>query len=136
MHDGMGSMMAWMMGLGMLGWVLVIAVLVTILVVLIRLLSGPTPGTDPNRPCSSGCRNCLPPRGLKKLHEVARRVFHQYLRSTGSLNDVIAESDSGRAHSRDFSIEVIHDDLNTIPTARNRLAAVGHRSTCRAGFSA
>jgi hypothetical protein len=39
MHDGMGSMMAWMMGLGMLGWVLVVALLVTILVVLIRLLS-------------------------------------------------------------------------------------------------
>ena len=39
MHDGMGSMMAWMMGIGLLGWVLVIALLVTILVVLVRLLS-------------------------------------------------------------------------------------------------
>lgn len=35
----MGSMMAWMMGLGPLGWVLVIALLVTILIVLVRVLS-------------------------------------------------------------------------------------------------
>jgi hypothetical protein len=39
MMDGMGSMMSWMMGLGLLGWVLVIALLVTILVVLIQLLN-------------------------------------------------------------------------------------------------
>jgi hypothetical protein len=38
MMDGMGSMMAWMMGLGLLGWVLIIALLVAILVVLVRLL--------------------------------------------------------------------------------------------------
>ena len=33
----MGSMMGWMMALGLLGWVLVIALLIAILVVLIRL---------------------------------------------------------------------------------------------------
>ena len=44
MHDAMGSMMAWMMGIGLLGWVLVIALLVTILVVLIRLLNRSGPG--------------------------------------------------------------------------------------------
>jgi hypothetical protein len=43
MHDGMGSMMAWMMGIGLLGWVLVIALLVTILVVVVRLLSRSEP---------------------------------------------------------------------------------------------
>jgi hypothetical protein len=37
MHGDMGSMMAWMMGLGLLGWVLVIALLIAILAVLIRL---------------------------------------------------------------------------------------------------
>jgi uncharacterized membrane protein len=38
MMDGdMGSMMGWMMGLGLLGWVVVIALLIAILVVLIRL---------------------------------------------------------------------------------------------------
>ena len=31
--------MTWMMGLGILGWVLVIALLITILVLVIRLLS-------------------------------------------------------------------------------------------------
>jgi hypothetical protein len=51
MHDGMGSMMAWMMGLGLLGWTLVVALLVTILVVLIRLLnrSEPSDGSGRNR---------------------------------------------------------------------------------------
>jgi len=38
MMDGMSSMMGWMMGFGMLGWVLVIALLVTIVVLLARLL--------------------------------------------------------------------------------------------------
>lgn len=44
MMDGgmMGSMMAWMMGIGLLGWVLVIALLVTILVVLVRGLNRPS----------------------------------------------------------------------------------------------
>lgn len=39
MMDGMGSMMGWMMGLGLLGWVLVVALLVTIVVVLLQLLT-------------------------------------------------------------------------------------------------
>lgn len=38
MMDGdMGSMMGWMMGLGLLGWVVVIALLIAILIVLIRV---------------------------------------------------------------------------------------------------
>lgn len=41
MMDGMGSMMAWMMGFGLLGWVLVIALLVTIVFLLVRLLHRP-----------------------------------------------------------------------------------------------
>lgn len=36
---GMGWMMAWMMGLGLLGWVLVIGLLATIAVVLVQMLS-------------------------------------------------------------------------------------------------
>lgn len=46
MDGGMGGMMAWMMGLGLLGWVLVVALLVTILVVVVRLLRRPTPPDD------------------------------------------------------------------------------------------
>jgi hypothetical protein len=44
MDGGMGSMMAWMMGFGLLGWVLVIALLVTIVFLLIRLLNRPSGG--------------------------------------------------------------------------------------------
>ena len=56
MMDGIGSMMGWMMGLGLLGWVLVIALLVTILIVLVQLLrrsssrersGSPASGTGP-----------------------------------------------------------------------------------------
>jgi hypothetical protein len=36
--DGMGSMMGWMMGLGLLGWVLVIVLLVAIVVLLVQLV--------------------------------------------------------------------------------------------------
>jgi hypothetical protein len=39
MDGGMGSMMVWMMGFGLLGWVVVIGLLIAILVVLVRLLS-------------------------------------------------------------------------------------------------
>ena len=38
MMDGMGSMMAWMMGLGLLGWVLVIGLLATIVALLVQIL--------------------------------------------------------------------------------------------------
>ena len=38
MMDGMGSMMGWMMGLGLLGWVLIIALLVAILFVVVQIL--------------------------------------------------------------------------------------------------
>lgn len=39
MHESMGSMMGWMMGVGLVGWVLVIALLVTIVVLLMRLVN-------------------------------------------------------------------------------------------------
>ena len=40
MNGMMDSMMGWMMGIGLLGWVLVIALLVTIVFLLVRLLAG------------------------------------------------------------------------------------------------
>jgi uncharacterized membrane protein len=49
MDGGMQSMMGWMMGFGLLGWVLVIALLIAILVVLVRLLNRPTSGTSEPR---------------------------------------------------------------------------------------
>jgi hypothetical protein len=45
MMDGdMGSMMAWMMGFGLLGWIVVIGLLIAILVVLVRLLNRQSSG--------------------------------------------------------------------------------------------
>jgi uncharacterized membrane protein len=55
MTEGMRSMMGWMMGFGLLGWVLMIALLVTIVVLLARLLSDRQSrdrrqNSDPDRP--------------------------------------------------------------------------------------
>lgn len=44
MNGDMGPTMSWMMGVGLLGWVLIIALLVTIVVVLVRLLQKPAAG--------------------------------------------------------------------------------------------
>ena len=54
MMDGMGSMMGWMMGLGLLGWVLVIALLATIVVLLVQILkrTGPRDRPESHRPGS------------------------------------------------------------------------------------
>jgi uncharacterized membrane protein len=57
MMDGMGSMMGWMMGLGLLGWVLVVALLVTIVFLLVRLLSDSRSrdrgrSSDPDQPAN------------------------------------------------------------------------------------
>lgn len=52
MHDGMGSMMGWMMGVGLLGWILVIALLVAILVVLVKLLKQGSRAERPGSPPS------------------------------------------------------------------------------------
>jgi hypothetical protein len=46
MHGEMGSMMGWMMGLGLLGWLFVIGLLIAILVVLIRMLARLGPKDD------------------------------------------------------------------------------------------
>ena len=56
MMDGMGSMMGWMMGLGLLGWVLVIALLVTIVIVLVQILKrgGPRERTESPPPGGHG----------------------------------------------------------------------------------
>lgn len=47
---GMGTMMTWMMGIGMLGWVLVIALLFTLVFVLVRFLTERSGGELRERP--------------------------------------------------------------------------------------
>jgi hypothetical protein len=46
--------MGWMMGLGLLGWVLVIALLVTIVVLLVRLLNRSSSGDGLGSPPRDG----------------------------------------------------------------------------------
>jgi hypothetical protein len=53
--DGMSSMMGWMTGLGLLGWVVVIALLVAIVVLLVRLVNRTGPDDrDRGAPPSGG----------------------------------------------------------------------------------
>jgi hypothetical protein len=55
MNGEMGSMMGWMMGIGLLGWVLVFALLVTIVVLLVRLVGRTGPDDrDRGAPPSGG----------------------------------------------------------------------------------
>ena len=61
MHGGMDSMMSWMMGIGVLGWVLVVALLVTMVVLLVRLISRRDDGSEP-RSHSFGSTSRPPPR--------------------------------------------------------------------------
>jgi uncharacterized membrane protein len=54
MMNGMDGMMGWMMGIGLAGWVLVVALLVTIVFLLVQLLAradrrDPTGSSDPGR---------------------------------------------------------------------------------------
>lgn len=51
---GMGTMMTWMMGIGMLGWVLVIALLATIVVLLVIVRKGATGDRTVSRPPGRG----------------------------------------------------------------------------------
>jgi hypothetical protein len=41
--DGMGSMMGWMMGLGLIAWVLIIGLLAMLVFLVARLLTGRKP---------------------------------------------------------------------------------------------
>ena len=62
MNGGMASMMGWIMGIGLLGWVLVIALLVTIVLLLVRLLSRhpPQPHRELDSPPSSPAPSTRP----------------------------------------------------------------------------
>jgi hypothetical protein len=50
MMDAMGPMMGWMRGLGLLGWLLVIGLLVTIVVLLAKTLKGTGSQEGPGSP--------------------------------------------------------------------------------------
>jgi hypothetical protein len=53
MNGMMDSMMGWIMGLGLLGWILLIAVLATVMVLLDRLLGRPGSRNDKVPPSSA-----------------------------------------------------------------------------------
>src|SRR5215208_1042988 len=93
----------------------------------------------PGRGC--GCRistnryavPVLRPAGrLEKLDRVARRVVEDDLRPSRSGDDVAAERYAGTAQAIDLRLDVLDDQMDPVPAAGTRLAAVRHRPPSRA----
>src|SRR5579885_1767883 len=67
--------------------------------------------------------------GLKQLHEISGWVFQQDLFATSALNDFVAKTRAGGLELRDAPIEIVDEEVDTVPTARRLLLARGHRRT-------
>src|SRR3989475_10597664 len=75
-------------------------------------------------------------RRLEEFNRVARRVVDHNLGPAGSCYDRVPEPQAGRAEPSDLGGDVVYHELNPIPPAWSRLAAVGHRSSPRTGRAA
>jgi hypothetical protein len=73
---------------------------------------------------------------LKQLNWIASWVIENNLRAARPGNDIVAKVNACPAESIDFRREVIDDEMNTVPTARSRVAAIRHRTPGRASRSA
>jgi len=62
--------------------------------------------------------------GQEQLDRIAGRVVQQDLRPSRASQDLIAEMHTRTAKSRHLGLEVIDDEVNTVPAARNRPASV------------
>src|SRR5262245_10691329 len=71
-------------------------------------------------------------RRLEQLHRIPRRILDQDLLTAHTGDDVIAESHTSLAQSRDELREIVHLDRKAVPTARLWHSAVGHRSSAAA----
>src|SRR5215813_10956778 len=78
-----------------------------------------------------GVLGSLAPR-LEELDRISRRVFQQNLRSSGSGDDIVAETDPGTAEAGHLSFEVVDDKVDAVPTAGSGPPPVRHRPAGRA----
>src|SRR4051794_15779698 len=71
-------------------------------------------------------------RRLEDLDEVAGRVDGEHLGATGAAHDLVAELHAFLLEPGDLALDVVHDEVDAVPTAGPRLLPVGHRSAGRA----
>jgi len=74
-------------------------------------------------------RTCISGRflGLEQLDRIAERIVENDLRATRPGNDVVPELESGATEALDFRGQIFHLNMNTVPTAGDRFATIGHR---------
>jgi hypothetical protein len=73
---------------------------------------------------------------LEELDWVAGGIVDQDLLAARPGDDVVAEAQPGGAQPLDFAGEVLDDQVDAVPAAGSGCAAVGHRSSGRAGGAA
>src|SRR5262249_25036772 len=59
-----------------------------------------------------------------------------YLRAARTGDDVVAELESRVTEALDFSVEILHLNMNTVPAAGYRFATIGHGPASGASLSA
>src|SRR5215218_5596448 len=74
-------------------------------------------------------------RRLEELDHVAGWILEQDLLPAGPGHDVVAECGAGVAQACDLSVDVVDDEMDSIPAAGAGLAAVRHRAPGRALWS-
>src|SRR5438128_12302328 len=66
---------------------------------------------------------------LEQLDEIAGRVDGEDLCAAGTGDHVVAELDAGGLEAGDLCVEVVDDEVDTVPPAGSGLLAVGHGTT-------
>src|SRR5262245_42489163 len=64
--------------------------------------------------------------GLEEFDHVAGGVLEQDLLAAGSCEDVVAEPSTRVAEAGDFDIDVVDDEVDSVPAAGYRLGAIRH----------
>jgi hypothetical protein len=90
--------------------------------------SGPIPVSHPAAPSTWGW--------LKQFNRVAGWILEQDLLPARTGDYVISEAHPCPAQTRNFSIDVVDQEVYAIPAAWAGLPAIGHRSSSRAGAAA
>ena len=95
--------------------------------------SPPDPAATPRPVRTNAGTSALFPWRLEQFDRIAGRVVEQDLRAAHSGHDVVAEHRPRRTQAPDFGRQIRDLDLDAVPAAGLRPAAVRHRLRCSAG---
>ena len=79
-------------------------------------------------PCRDVC-------GLEELYRVAGGVIEHCLRAAGTADDLVPEGDARCPKPRGLRVDVLDDEMDSIPAARLGLTAIGHGPPSGARFT-